>query len=182
MHNNLTGCGKTISAQQNFDSPHVWDNWRTLPQDAQNGGLLTRQPRRLLHPSALSLPRQPLHPGTRLVPGKAAAPQLTLVSRLTFHASLERRENAADGFFQHPAMWVQVSPAHLGIFGLLQMTAGSGCMDIKWSRRYRNMGSRFRCLSQASDSWRHSSAQGLEACTNMAARPLRLLSPSPHYS
>ncbi len=31
------------------------------------------QPRRLFHPPALSLPRQPLHPGTRLVPGKAAA-------------------------------------------------------------------------------------------------------------
>ena len=31
------------------------------------------QPRRLLHPPAPSLPRQPLHPGTRLVPSKAAA-------------------------------------------------------------------------------------------------------------
>ena len=31
------------------------------------------QPRRLLHPPALSLPRQPLRPGTRLVPCKAAA-------------------------------------------------------------------------------------------------------------
>jgi len=31
------------------------------------------QPRRLFHPPALSLPRQTLRPGTRLVPGKAAA-------------------------------------------------------------------------------------------------------------
>ena len=30
------------------------------------------QPWRLLHPPALSLPRQPLRPGTRLVPSKAA--------------------------------------------------------------------------------------------------------------
>ena len=25
----LAGCGKTISAQQNFDGLHVWDKWRT---------------------------------------------------------------------------------------------------------------------------------------------------------
>jgi hypothetical protein len=31
------------------------------------------QPRRLLHPPALSLPRQPLRPGTHLNPSKAAA-------------------------------------------------------------------------------------------------------------
>ena len=31
------------------------------------------RPWRLRHPPALSLPRQPLSPGTRLVPGKAAA-------------------------------------------------------------------------------------------------------------
>ena len=31
------------------------------------------QPCQLLHPPALSLPRQPLHPGTRLAPNKAAA-------------------------------------------------------------------------------------------------------------
>ena len=30
------------------------------------------QPWRLFHPPALSLPRQPLHPGTRLIPSKAA--------------------------------------------------------------------------------------------------------------
>ena len=35
--------------------------------------ILTRPTRRLLHPPALSLPRQPLCPRTRLVPGKAAA-------------------------------------------------------------------------------------------------------------
>jgi len=36
--------------------------------------LLTRPTRRILHPPALSLPRQPLRPGTRLIPGKAGVP------------------------------------------------------------------------------------------------------------
>ena len=49
--------------------------------------VLTGQPRRLLHPPALSLPRQPLRPGTRLGPGKAAAPRLTIVSRFTPYVS-----------------------------------------------------------------------------------------------
>ena len=48
-------------------------------------------------------PAQPRSAKTRPVPGKAATPQLTLVSRLTFHVSLERRENDAGGLFQHPA-------------------------------------------------------------------------------
>ena len=34
--------------------------------------VLTRPPRRLFHPPALRLPRQPLYPGTRLTAGKAA--------------------------------------------------------------------------------------------------------------
>jgi hypothetical protein len=34
--------------------------------------VLVRPTRRLLHPPALSLPRQPLHPMPRLSPGKAA--------------------------------------------------------------------------------------------------------------
>jgi len=33
--------------------------------------LLTRPTRRILHPPALSLPRQPLRPGTRVIPSKA---------------------------------------------------------------------------------------------------------------
>jgi hypothetical protein len=33
----LTGCGKTISVQQNFASLHVWDKSRTPSQDAQKG-------------------------------------------------------------------------------------------------------------------------------------------------
>ena len=45
------------------------------------------QPRRILHPPALRLPRQPLRPGTRLVPSKAAALRLTLVSRFTPYVS-----------------------------------------------------------------------------------------------
>ena len=48
------------------------------------------QPWRLLHPPALSLPRQPLRPGTRLVPSKAAAARLTLVSRFTVLGSEAR--------------------------------------------------------------------------------------------
>ena len=60
------------------------------PQDAQKGqtshppnpgGYATRP--------ALSLPRQPLDPGTRRSAGKAAAPKLTFVSRLTFHGLCE---------------------------------------------------------------------------------------------
>ena len=35
--------------------------------------------------------------------GKATAQRLTLVSRLTFHESCERSENAAGGIFQHAA-------------------------------------------------------------------------------
>jgi hypothetical protein len=38
-------------------------------------------------PHALSLPRQPLRPGTRLVPRLGAAPELTLISRFTPYAS-----------------------------------------------------------------------------------------------
>jgi hypothetical protein len=45
------------------------------------------QPWQLLHPPALSLPRQALRPGTHLVPSKAATPRLTLVSRFTPHVS-----------------------------------------------------------------------------------------------
>ncbi len=33
----LAGCGKTNSAQQDFDGWHVWDNRGMLPQDAQKG-------------------------------------------------------------------------------------------------------------------------------------------------
>jgi len=65
--------------------------------------LLTRPTLAAISPSRLSLPRQTLRPGTRLIPCKAAAPRLTLVSRLTFHGSWERSENEAGGLFQHPA-------------------------------------------------------------------------------
>ena len=33
----IAGCGKTISARENFDSSHVWLNRRTLSQGAQKG-------------------------------------------------------------------------------------------------------------------------------------------------
>ena len=42
-----------------------------MVKGAQKCDLLPAQPWRLLHPPALSLPRQPLRPATRLVPGKA---------------------------------------------------------------------------------------------------------------
>jgi hypothetical protein len=48
-------------------------------------------------------PAQPWRAEARLFPNKAAAPQVTLVSRFTVHGSWERCENAAGGFFQHPA-------------------------------------------------------------------------------
>jgi len=50
-------------------------------------------------------PAQPWRAETRLVPGKAATPRWPsfYVSRLTFHGSRERSENAAGGRFQHPA-------------------------------------------------------------------------------
>ena len=51
-------------------------------------------------------PAQPRRAKTRLVPSKAAAPRLTLVSRLTFHGSWERGENAAGGLCQQPAKGV----------------------------------------------------------------------------
>jgi len=66
-------------------------------QDAQQAGLLTRPPRRLFHPPALSLPRQTLRPGTRRIPRKAAAPRLTLVSRFSVLGS-EARTKLADLF------------------------------------------------------------------------------------
>jgi hypothetical protein len=59
--------------------------------------LLTRPPWRLLHPPALSLPRQPLRSGTRLVPSNAATPRLTLVSRFTVPGSEAR--TPLDDFF-----------------------------------------------------------------------------------
>ena len=36
MNGILAGCGKTLSAHENFDSPPVWHE-RTPPQDAQKG-------------------------------------------------------------------------------------------------------------------------------------------------
>ena len=41
----------------------------------------------VFHPPALTLPRQTLRPRTRLIPCKAATPQLTIVSRFTPHVS-----------------------------------------------------------------------------------------------
>jgi hypothetical protein len=60
-------------ARENFDGPHVCHNRRELLQDAQEGAFSPAQPGRIFHPPVLSLPRQPLYPGTRLVPRKATA-------------------------------------------------------------------------------------------------------------
>ncbi len=53
------------------------------------------QPWLLFHPPALSLPRQTLRPGTRLVPIKAANSRLPLVSRFTPHVSRFLLEESA---------------------------------------------------------------------------------------
>jgi len=62
-----------MSARETFDRPHLRRSRRTLLPDAQKG--------QTSHPpnpggyftSPLSLSRQPLRPGTRLGPSKAAA-------------------------------------------------------------------------------------------------------------
>jgi len=61
--------------------------------------LLTRPTLAAISPSRLSLPRQTLRPRTRLIPGKAAAPRLTLIhaSRFTVPGSDARTKLA--GFF-----------------------------------------------------------------------------------
>src|SRR5713101_3840505 len=78
--------------------------------------LLTRPTPAVFHPPTLSLPIQTLRPRTRLIPCKTATPQLTIVSRFTFHVSRltfpgswERCENKAGGLFQYPAnLWALV--------------------------------------------------------------------------
>ena len=65
-------------------------------------GTRAEQSRRMLKKATFS-PSQPWRAKTRLIPGKVAAPRLILVSRLTFHGSRGRCENAAGGLFQHPA-------------------------------------------------------------------------------
>ena len=64
------------------------------------------QPWRLFHPPALSLPRQPLRPGTRLVPNKAAAsdPNRILPSWLVYIVPVMARVS--------PPLHAALSPAH----------------------------------------------------------------------
>ena len=50
----------------------VTDGSRTAQGCSKRSSFSPAQPWRLLHPPALSLPRQPLRPGTHLVPSKAA--------------------------------------------------------------------------------------------------------------
>jgi hypothetical protein len=74
--------------------------------------LLTLPTPAVTSPPALSLPKQPLRPGTCLIPCKAAGPRLTLI---TFNGSEARtppgekrvsarrgRVGEKAGFFQHP--------------------------------------------------------------------------------
>jgi len=37
MSKKLAGCGKTMLARESFESPYVWRNRKTFPQDAQKG-------------------------------------------------------------------------------------------------------------------------------------------------
>src|SRR5215470_20430252 len=53
-------------AGENFESPYVWHNRSALLKKAQKIQTSHRPTRRLLHPPAQSLPRQPLRPRTRL--------------------------------------------------------------------------------------------------------------------
>jgi hypothetical protein len=53
--------------------PHVAQQKNTPAGCSKRPDFSPAQPRRLLHPPALSLPRQPLHPGTCLFPNKADA-------------------------------------------------------------------------------------------------------------
>ena len=63
--------GKTIVAQWKFNSPHIKNIRRTARRMLKKADFSPTQPWRLLHPPALSLPRQPLRSGTRLVPSNA---------------------------------------------------------------------------------------------------------------
>jgi hypothetical protein len=64
---------KNRSGRQNFNRG-TFGTRKTHPcRILKKATFSPAQPWRLLHPPALSLPRQPLSPGPRLVPGKAAA-------------------------------------------------------------------------------------------------------------
>src|SRR6267142_2706298 len=76
---------------------------------------------------------------TRLVPSKAAALLLTLVSRFTPHGSWERRENAVGGHFQHPARKLNdTHPAGRGSDAGVDIHEWSAlrlCICLAWSAR-----------------------------------------------
>ena len=69
------------------------------------------QPWRLLHPPALSLPRQPLRPGTRLVPSKAAASEAARRTLRYVEPLSEARTKLAD-FFSILLETLLLEPAH----------------------------------------------------------------------
>ena len=83
----LAGCGKTMLARENFVGPHRWHNGKTP------GRMLKKAVQRSVRRESLNVKgfggREPGNPTFH-------------VSRLTFHGSWERRENAAGGLFQHP--------------------------------------------------------------------------------
>jgi len=72
----LSGCG-----ENQFGIPELRWPASLAPENHTPAGcskipdFSPSQPWRPLHPPALSLPRQPLQPGTRFVPSKAAAEQ-----------------------------------------------------------------------------------------------------------
>ena len=84
----LAGLGKTISAQQNFDGPHVC----LRDQSSSSTG---KHFRRVLKKAAFS-PAQPRRAETRRSAGKAAR-EVLLLQRFT------HLQNEAGELFQHPA-------------------------------------------------------------------------------
>jgi len=80
-----------------------------IKQEAEKVALLTRPtPERLLHPPAMSLPRQPLCPGTRLSPCFVLSTcEAYLVKRRSFPDSdVSHFTNDADGLFEPPVRGV----------------------------------------------------------------------------
>jgi len=66
-------CLNALWSRGNFIVQHVWNNRAAPRRMLKKASLLTRPTPAVLHPPALSLPRQPLRPSTRLV---QARPQL----------------------------------------------------------------------------------------------------------
>ena len=70
----LARCGEVIRVHKSFDAPYCIAQQKHPPAGcSKRPDFSPAQPWQLFHPPALSLPRQPLRPGMRLIPCKAAA-------------------------------------------------------------------------------------------------------------